>query len=264
MMAARGALGRRTAVSRGCEERGVQKRPSRFPRRSGPLDGGIEPSVHQPALGLITGRSRVESRPRYSRPGSPERLLALGRRGCERRAAGSAHRPSCVAIDGRSGRGMLSRMLRPSNLLVAAVGVLFLSAAASAQARVFLPSCGNSAYGGRVEPRRWDAGCTGQWELVRARWSGWGSAVAIGRGFTQARDCNPDCAPGALDEHRARLRVSRIRTCEGRSGRHRRFYTRATLRFTVPDRDGSAIRERVHRVRFVLICNQQQATRASA
>jgi hypothetical protein len=145
-------------------------------------------------------------------------------------------------------------MLGRSPSLVAALAVLFVSAPASAHAAVFLPNCGNSAYGGRVEPPRWDAGCTGQWELVRARWSGWGRVVAIGRGFTQASDCDPDCASGTQYEYRSRLRVSRIRTCKGRSGKYRRFYTRATLRFTVPDGDASGISEGVHRVPFRLRC----------
>jgi hypothetical protein len=139
-------------------------------------------------------------------------------------------------------------------LAVTACAVLAVSAPAAAQAAVFLPNCGSSTYGGRVQPSRWDAGCTGQWELIRAKWSLWGRGVAIGKGFTQGSDCDPDCASGTLYEYRSRLRVSRIRTCKGKSGAYRRFYTRARLRFRVPSGDDSGIREGVHTVRFPLRC----------
>jgi hypothetical protein len=50
----------------------------------------------------------------------------------------------------------------------------------SVVARVFVPNCGNTHYGGRVAPVTWDAGCTGTPELLRTRWFSWGRRAAIG------------------------------------------------------------------------------------
>jgi hypothetical protein len=136
-----------------------------------------------------------------------------------------------------------------------AVAITCIAAAAPADAasRVFLPNCGNSAYGGRVEPSSWDAGCTGQRELIHATWTGWGRDVAVGRGFTPSA-CDPDCASGTLYKFRARLRVSRVRTCRGKTGRYRRFYTRARLRYRVPPDHPAGIGAGLHAVRFRLVC----------
>jgi hypothetical protein len=141
-----------------------------------------------------------------------------------------------------------------------------LAAPADAAPRVFLPNCGNSAYGGRVEPGRWDAGCTGTWDLIHASWRGWGRDVAIARGFTTLPDCNPDCSTGTVSRFRARLRVSRVRTCRGKSGEYRRFYTRARLRYRIPADDPPGIGAGLHVVRFRLICDRlgPQASFASA
>ena len=128
------------------------------------------------------------------------------------------------------------------------------AAPADAAARVFLPICGNSAYGGRVEPSSWDAGCTGQLELIRAAWTGWGRDVAVAHGFTPWFVCDPDCASGTRYEFRARLRVSRVRTCRGKSGRYRRFYTHARLRYRVPPDHPKGIPPGLRVRRFRLVC----------
>jgi hypothetical protein len=110
---------------------------------------------------------------------------------------------------------------------------------------VFLPNCGNSHYGGRVAPRNWDAGCTGDRELLRTTWSRWGRRVAIGKGQTAVNDCDPSCAEGTVTRYPARARAFRIRTCRGRSGKRRRFYTRLRLTVRMPER---------HTTTFRLVC----------
>jgi hypothetical protein len=146
------------------------------------------------------------------------------------------------------------RSLRRLAFLIAVICASVSAAAPAAQARVFIPSCGVTTYGGRVEPPRWDAGCTGTPELIRAKWTGWGRDVAIGRGFTVFIGCGPDCASSEVYEYRSRLRVSRVRRCKSSTGALKRFYTRGTLRFRVPDGDDSGIREGLHVVGFPFQC----------
>ena len=99
-------------------------------------------------------------------------------------------------------------------LAVAVLGTGFLPSVADA--RVFLPSCGNSAYGGREAPRTWDRGCTGNQDLVRMSWRGWGGSDASGRGRTST---------GAT----ARVLVYRVRRCRDSRGNLRSFYTRIRI-----------------------------------
>jgi hypothetical protein len=117
-------------------------------------------------------------------------------------------------------------------VLVALIAAVLLAAAPAAEARVFIPSCGSTVYGGRVEPPRWDAGCTGTPELIHAKWTGWGRRVAVGRGFTVVTTCDSDCT---VSKYRSRLRVSRIRRCKSSTGELKRFYTRGRLRFLASD-----------------------------
>lgn len=148
----------------------------------------------------------------------------------------------------------VARARRGCAVALAIIWTAASTAPAASSARVFVPNCGNSAYGGRVEPSRWDAGCTGQRELIHATWTRWGRDVAIAHGFTPWFDCDPDCPSGRLYEFRARLRVSRVRTCRGRKGRNRRFYTRARLRYRVPPDHPEGIGAGLHVVRFRLVC----------
>ena len=147
--------------------------------------------------------------------------------------------------------------LRYASLLAAVTVALGLASPVDAVARVFLPNCGNTYYGGRVAPVTWDAGCTGTPELLRTSWFSWGRRAAIGKGRTTYNDCEPSCADGTVYTYRARARASRIRRCKGRSGKHRRFYTRVRISFWVPNGDSSGLREGKHTARpFELVCGR--------
>jgi hypothetical protein len=101
--------------------------------------------------------------------------------------------------------------------------------AATADAATYLPNCGNSYYGGRVAPRYWDSGCTGNREIIRARWSRWGRRAATAESSTAVNDCDPDCARGTVQVYPSRARAYRLRRCQTRGGQRRRFYTRVRL-----------------------------------
>ena len=83
---------------------------------------------------------------------------------------------------------------------------------------VYLPKCGNSAYGGAIRLRSWSPGCAGSSPYFkRLRWRRWGS-VAAGRGRVLVctyRDC---------DTSRGSIRAYRIRWCDGK-----RMFTRTRL-----------------------------------
>jgi hypothetical protein len=110
-------------------------------------------------------------------------------------------------------------------------------APAAAQARVLLGDCGGTGYGGRSEPRRWDYGCTGVWDLFAAKWRRWGRPVARATGKTMLNTCDPSCAEGTVYRYRARVKVWRIRRCEDSDGNVDRYYTRLRLRYRVPAGD---------------------------
>jgi hypothetical protein len=84
---------------------------------------------------------------------------------------------------------------------------------------VRLPDCGNSWYGGKVKPRKWDRGCTGSLDLTQGRWSRWGRSVAYGRGYAST-------GSGRVP---VRVRASRIRVCETEHG-FGTFYTRVWVK----------------------------------
>ncbi len=112
-----------------------------------------------------------------------------------------------------------TRFTRPL-ALCSALLALFLTvgyiATGDAQARVRLPDCGNSYYGGRETPRNWDRGCTGGRDLTGMSWRGWRQSRASGRGRAEG---------GGV----ARVLVSRIRWCENQQGDLRRFYTQIRI-----------------------------------
>jgi hypothetical protein len=143
-------------------------------------------------------------------------------------------------------------MTTAAAVLLALVAV----APTAAQGRVFVPRCGSSSYGGFFKPHRWDPACTGGSHKLRVRkWRGWGSRVAVARGHTTIRICDPDCPRAYFVKYRARLRLSRIRQCKGASGETRRFYTRARITFFV-DEPAGGLKRGKRRDRLHLGCER--------
>lgn len=104
--------------------------------------------------------------------------------------------------------------------LVVATVVLSGVAVPAEGATVRLPECGNSWYGGKVKPRKWDRGCTGFLDLTGSRWSRWGESVAYGRGY----------AITASGQVPVRIRARRIRVCETDTWLGT-FYTRVWIKY---------------------------------
>jgi hypothetical protein len=153
-------------------------------------------------------------------------------------------------------------LLRRIAWLSGLTAVLVFCFSGLASARVLLPDCGSSGYGGREEPSRWDYGCTGVLDLLSADWSRWGHRAARARGRTSVDDCDPNCAEGRVYYYRARATASRIRKCRGEHDRPGRFYTRLRLRYTVPnDRRPSSLRAGKHRRTFRLKCPHADTAR---
>lgn len=129
----------------------------------------------------------------------------------------------------RLGHGSLALWLAVSAGLVAAV----LPSIAGASRRVVLRDCG--AFGTArpivVRPRHIACGAVGAPDFTGLRWTHWGHRTARARGRVTYRDCPgvfAGCSnPSNYHEVPVRVRVSRIRTCDGH-----RAYTRltATLR----------------------------------
>ena len=114
---------------------------------------------------------------------------------------------------------------------------------AQARRRVLLPDCGHSIYGGSAAPSRWDAGCTGDPELLETTWSRWGRRSARGTGMTAHNDCDPNCADGTVYYFDARALSFRIRRCQVESGREHLFYTRVKISWIVPPDHESGVDE---------------------
>jgi hypothetical protein len=69
----------------------------------------------------------------------------------------------------------------------------------------------------------------GTFSLYGLRWTSYGgaTATAVGHGYT--RGCTPDCAQGKVYRPQVAVRLSRVKTCEGKS-----LYTR--LKYTLVGR----------------------------
>ena len=92
-------------------------------------------------------------------------------------------------------------------------------ARAAAATKVYLPECGNAAYGGALRPRSWSPGCAGSSPFFKKlRWSRWGS-VATGRGRVLVCPSYRGC-----DTFSGRIRAYRVRRCDGK-----RMFTRTRL-----------------------------------
>ena len=127
-------------------------------------------------------------------------------------------------------------------LLVA--GAIGGGSAVAASGRTYVPNCGNTSYL-RYKPGFWSSGCTaGSLNMPTVRWSGWGGRAARGSGTAALREpCSPEsCAEAGTYEAKARLALSRPRTCRDRRGRSHRYFSRARL--TVRYRAGNPFRER--------------------
>jgi hypothetical protein len=83
-----------------------------------------------------------------------------------------------------------------------------------------IPTCANPYYGGKVKPKRWDAGCTGSYDLYRnVRWPWWSDRYARGRGISS-------------NGYRVRVTAFRARMCISRGTEVRRlFYTRIRVKW---------------------------------
>ncbi len=62
------------------------------------------------------------------------------------------------------------------------------------------------------------------------------------------------CVSAKILTYRARARVSRIRTCQGKSGKPRRFYTRVRITFRVPEDDPGPLRPGRHSFSPLIFC----------
>ena len=73
----------------------------------------------------------------------------------------------------------------------------------------------------------------GTFSLYGLKWGSYGGAVATatGRGYT--RGCTPDCAQGKVYRPTATVRLSQVKTCEGRS-----LYTRLKYSLVGPIPEG--------------------------
>ena len=114
---------------------------------------------------------------------------------------------------------------------VCGFGGLAPTAVSAASAKVRLPDCGNSSYGGGSAPVEWDRGCTGTQDLVAGRWKNWGTSKATGTGRTQIDACDPTCAQGQVTEVPITIIASIRKTCTTSEGKKYLFYTRVNLRF---------------------------------
>jgi hypothetical protein len=61
----------------------------------------------------------------------------------------------------------------------------------------------------------------GTFSLYGLKWTSYGGATATATGSGYTRGCTPDCAQGKVYRPRATVRLSQVKTCEGKS-----LYTR--------------------------------------
>ena len=115
-------------------------------------------------------------------------------------------------------------------MLAAAALFASTSVAATPAPRAVLPTCGDSWFGGLVEPRAWDDGCTEQTDLTHARWWNWGGAVATAEGRIQY---SPDVVRFPIVVYPVRAIAWRIRRCADSRHRFDPYYTRVRLTFTL-------------------------------
>lgn len=128
---------------------------------------------------------------------------------------------------------MLTIHGRAFAVMLVMVGLALVAQPAAASGkRVYLADCGG-IYGGKVEPKTWDYGCTEVNDITHASWTDWGSPTARASANTQLDDCEPSCAEGKVIEPLAHVEVSRVRTCMGSGGRRHRYYTRVVIAFTL-------------------------------
>lgn len=82
------------------------------------------------------------------------------------------------------------------------------------------------------KPRRFFVSADGAFGIYRVRWnSNYGARVATAKAVAFANDCDPFCLGGSYSYHRARLRLSKVVTCQG----HRTYaQLRYVLRGDVP------------------------------
>ncbi len=104
-------------------------------------------------------------------------------------------------------------------LLIA--GLLVLVTAGSAEAAQIFVEPSINPGPPKVRPHEFLLSGDGTFSLYGLKWGSYGGAVATatGRGYT--RGCTPDCAQGKVYRPKATVRLSQVKTCEGKS-----FYTR--------------------------------------
>jgi hypothetical protein len=65
-----------------------------------------------------------------------------------------------------------------------------------------------------IEPERLDT--ASDVSLDGLRWTSWGENGAEGSGLVRMLTCNPTCASGGFDQVPGRIRLSGVKTCDGR------------------------------------------------
>ncbi len=73
-----------------------------------------------------------------------------------------------------------------------------------------------------IRPSRVDFASDGT--LVRVRWTGWGSAMAVGHGTAVLRICSPNCGQGHDTPYPATITLTGTAACDGV-----RFYTSSSV-----------------------------------
>jgi len=109
-------------------------------------------------------------------------------------------------------------------MLVAALAVLAMAGSAEA-AQVYVEASINPEPP-VVRPHQILLSEDGTFSLYGLKWKSYGgsTAIAAGRGYT--RGCTPNCAEGKVHRPKATVRLSQVKTCEGKS-----VYTR--LRYSL-------------------------------
>ena len=65
-----------------------------------------------------------------------------------------------------------------------------------------------------IEPETLETSSDGT--LSGVRWSSWGADGAVGEGELRLLDCQPNCAGGGAERLRATIKLSGVKTCDGR------------------------------------------------
>jgi hypothetical protein len=124
----------------------------------------------------------------------------------------------------------MTRRLPAALAAVIALGAA--AAPAGAAPTTYAANCGQTGYLD-YKPSSWSNGCTGgAFNAEKAHWRTWSSTSARASARMALRDplCRPTCPAAKTFNYRARITLSRPRTCHGEDGEPLRFFSRVSVR----------------------------------